>query len=110
METLYMTSHTTFLHSNNSLCLLVAEKIFFQFSANQKQELLGMECNSNTSNSEPSISYRYSREVNVGKCNITTGLFGLDGMRKYYKGSDQFSNDHMTMRISLQIDPRVIRR
>jgi len=38
MEILYRISHTSFLQSNKSLCLLVSEKIF-QISANPKQEL-----------------------------------------------------------------------
>ena len=32
MEIVYMISHTSFLHSNNSLCPLVSEKIFLNFS------------------------------------------------------------------------------
>jgi hypothetical protein len=40
IELLYRTSQTSFLLSNNSLCLLVSEEsIFFLISANQKQEL-----------------------------------------------------------------------
>jgi hypothetical protein len=38
MEILYRIFHTPFLQSNNSLCLLVTEKIF-KISANQKQKL-----------------------------------------------------------------------
>ena len=39
MEILYRISYTTFLQSNNSLCLLVSEEIFFNFSQSE-QELL----------------------------------------------------------------------
>ena len=36
---IYRISHTSFLLSNNSLCLLVSEIFFFYTSVNQKQEL-----------------------------------------------------------------------
>jgi len=39
MEILYRISHTSYLQSNNSLCLLVSDEKIFLISANQKQEM-----------------------------------------------------------------------
>ena len=39
MDILYRISHTPFLQSNNSLCLLVSEEKTLKISANQKQKL-----------------------------------------------------------------------
>ena len=55
---LYRTSHTLFLQSNNSLCLLVSEQKIFKISTNQKQELP------------------------MGPC----FLFNWDEMRRFYRG------------------------
>jgi len=39
MEMLYIISYTSFIQSNNSLCLIVSVKKIFKISANQNQEL-----------------------------------------------------------------------